>query len=640
MPLLKTTTLLFSFLVSLISYSQMEFPAFGAFSNDEIIIKQCLFDPESEAIILLDKAVANYDDNYHLITDRRIRIKILSEKGIERANIAIPFFSKNDFEYIGKIEAYTYNFDGNGHQSSVAVDKKSFYTERTNSYYSLMKFAMPAVKVGSIIEYHYISTMKTYGGLDEWRFQSDMPTLKSSYLLQMLPTAEFAYTVQKSPKYNIIIKPLSNEGRIYFEMNNIPGLRIEPYMDAVRDYLQKVMFQHSAYLSSFGSKLNVNNTWKDLAYDLMTDKAFGSQLDKDLKIDEIKLLTVTQSTAFDKMKAIYDYVNKNMGWNGFESKYAADGLKAVWDRKKGSSGEINLLLVNLLRSAGIETYPVLAAERDFGKVDTTYPYIDRFNKTIALAIADGKQYVLDASQQNCPPGLTPYPLLNTTAFLVDKKKYNLIKISPGNKFYKNVIIVKGVMDSKGLIDGEAKVRSYDYARQLRLNEMKRDKKRFVIENFEKPYDGLVTDSFLTLPPAFDSLPFDQLVKFKQQSNESGGLTFLNVNLFTGMEKNPFISSIRFTNVNFGYPYNIEAEETFKLPAGTKVEVPEDKTIKTDDKSIEAFKQVRFENNELTVLIRFLQTKTLITTMNYQTIKDSYKKIVDMLNEPVVLKLPN
>lgn len=640
MPLLKITTLLFSFLVSLVSYSQMDFPAFGAFSNDEISIKQCSFDPESEAIILLDKSVANYDDNYRLITDRRIRIKILSEKGIDRANIAIPFYTKNDFEFISKIEASTYNFDGSGQQSSMAVDKKSFYTERTNSYYSLMKFAMPAVKVGSIIEYHYVSTMKNYGGLDEWRFQSDMPTLKSSYLLQMLPSAEFAYTVQKSPKYNIFIKPLPNEGRIYFEMNNIPGLRIEPYMDAARDYLQKVMFQFSAYLSAYGSKQKVNNTWKDLAYDLMTDKAFGSQLDKDLKIDQIKLLTATQSTAFDKMKAIYDFVNKNMEWNGFESKYAVDGLKAVWDKKKGSSGEINLLLVNLLRSADIETYPVLAAERDFGKVDTTYPYIDRFNKTIALVIADGKQYVLDASQDNCPPGLTPYPLLNTTAFLVDKKKYNLVKISPGNKFYKNVIIVKGVIDSKGLIDAEAKVQSYDYARQLRLNEMKRSKKKFIIDNFEKPYDGLVADSFLTSSPVFDSLPFDQFVKFKQQLNESGGLVFLNVNLFTGMEKNPFISSIRFTNVNFGYPYDIVVKETFKLPAGTKVEVPEDKTIKTGDNSIEAFKQVRFENDELTVLIRFIQTQTLITTMNYPGIKDTYKKIVDMLNEPIVLKLPN
>lgn len=640
MPLTKTTFLLILFFTCIFSYSQTEFPAFGIFSKEEINIKQCSFDPEAEAIVLLDKAVANYDDDYRLITDRRIRIKILSERGIDRANIAIPFYSKDDFENISRIEAYTYNFDGRGQQSSVPVEKKSFYNERTNSYYSLMKFAMPAVKVGSIIEYHYISTMKSYSGLDEWRFQSEMPTMKSCYLLQMLPTAEFVYTVQKRSDYNITIQPLPTDGRVYFEMNNIPGLRIEPYMDAPGDYLQKVMFQFSAYLSTYGSKQKVSTTWRDLAYDLMTDKIFGSQLDKDLKIDEIKLLTANESTATGKTRAIYEYINKNIDWNGVESKFAVDGLKSVWDRKKGSSGEINLLLVNVLKSAGVETYPVLAAERDFGKVDTTYPFLDRFNKTIAFVIADGKQYLLDASQENCPPGLTPYPLLNTTAFIVDKKKYNLIKISPGNKFYKNIVTIKGVMDTEGQLTGEARIQSYEYARQLRLNAMKSDKKKYISDRFEKPYEGLVADSFFTAPPESDSLPFDQFIKFKQQLSESGGMTFLNTNLFTGMEKNPFISSIRFTNVNFGFPSSIVVEETFKLPPGTKVDVPEDKTIRADDKSIEAFKQVRFENGELIVLLRFLQTKTLVTAENYPSIKDIYKKIVDTLNEPVVMRLPD
>ncbi|HEV8273588.1 MAG TPA: DUF3857 and transglutaminase domain-containing protein [Chitinophagaceae bacterium] len=640
MPLLKTAAILFSFFISLVSYSQMDFPAFGDFSADEKNVKQCPFDPEAEAIILLDKAVANYDDNYHLITDRRIRIKILSEKGIDRANVAIPFYSKDDFEYINKIQAYTYNFDGSGGQTSVAVEKKSFYSEKTNSYYSLMKFAMPAVKIGSIIEYHYTSTMKSYSGLDEWRFQSDLPTSKSSYLLQMLPNVEFAYNVQKYRNYKIVIQPLPSEGRVYFEMNNVPALRIEPYMDAPRDYLQKVMFQYSAYMSSFGSKQKVNTTWKELAYDLMTDKTFGSQLDKDLKIEEIKLLAANESTGPGKIKAIYEYVNKNIGWNGIESRFAVDGLKTVWERKKGSSGEINLLLVNLLKSAGIEAYPVLAAERDFGKVDTTYPYLEKFNKTVAFAVADGRQYVLDATQENCPVDLTPYSLLNTSAFLVDKKTPGIIKINTGKRAYKNVIIINGSMDTKGVVTAEASVKSYDYARQIRLTAVKNNRGKFINENFQKPYEGLTIDSFLIRTPENDSVPFEQIVRYKQQLNESGGFIFLNINLFTGLEKNPFISSVRFTNVNFGFPYIMDAEEKIKLPAGIKIDLPEDKLIVSPDNKIQAVRQVTFENNELKVLIRFVQTTTLVSSDSYPAMKEFYKKMVDMLNEPIVLKLPN
>ena len=621
-------------------YSQIEFPGFGTFTAEDVNMKQCSFDPEADAIILLDKAVSSYDDEYRLITERRIRMKILNEKGIQRANISIPFYSKDDFEYLSRLEAYTYNFDEAGRPTYVAVDKKSFYTEKTTGSWSQMKFAMPAVKVGSIIEYHYVSTMKHYGGLDEWRFQTDMPTIKSSYLLQMIPTAEFTYSVQKSSRYPIIIQPRPNEGRVYFEMNNVPGLRIEPFMDAQRDYLQKVMFQFSAYLSSFGSKQKVNNTWKDLAYDLMTDKSYGSQLDKDLKIDEVKILVATQPTATAKTKAVYEFVKKNIGWNGIETKYAMDGLKAVWDKKKGTSGEINLLLANLLRTAGIEAYPLLAAERDFGKIDTTFPFIDRFNKTVVLAIADGKQFVLDASQKNCPLGLTPYPLLGTTAFLVDKKNFNLVRIAPGNKYYKTSITINGDVDAKGLLTAETKVQNFDYARQTALDKIQIDKRRFISQVFEKPYDGLSIDSFLIVTPDNDSVPLDQLVRFKQQLNQSSGLTFLNPNFFTGFEKNPFISSIRFTNVNFGYPYHIVVHETIKLPAGAKAEVPEDKLIRSDDKSIESFKQVKFENGELKITLQFVQTTTLVRAENYPSIKEFYKKMVDMLNEPVLVKMGN
>jgi len=640
MPLARLATILLSFLIPLASFSQMVFPEFGKFTAEEISLKQCSFDPEAEAVILLDKAVVTHDEEYHMITERRIRIKILNEKGLDRANIVIPFYHKDQFEYIRDVVAYTYNFDESGGQSTIGVEKNSIYTEKKNNYYSLIKFALPAVKPGSIIEYHYVSTMKHYGGLDEWKFQSDLPTIQSSFLLEVLPRAEFAYNVQKKPSFRIQVKTITDEGRVYFEMNDIPALRIEPYMDAPRDYIQKVIFQLSGYLSAYGSKLNVNTTWKSLAYELMGDKQFGAQLDKDLKIEEIKRLILPENSQQDNVRIIYEFVKKNITWNGYDGKFAPDGLKAVWERKKGSAGEINLLLTNLLSAAHIETYPVLVAERDFGKIDTTYPFIERFNKTVAFAIADGKQYILDATQNNCPPGLTPFPLLGTKAFLVDKKIFNIIKISPGGSYYKNVITIKGNMDIKGLISAEANVKSYEYARQIRLDEVKRDRRRFINENFEKPYEGLGVDSFLVLLPERDSIPLEQIVQYKQQLNESGSFIFFNANLFTGLEKNPFSSSVRFTNVNFGFPYNVLVEEKIKLPEGVKIDLPEDKILVSNDNTIQAVRQVSFEGGELKIVIRFVQTTTLVTTTGYNAMKEFYKQMTDMLNEPIVLKLPN
>jgi len=634
-------TAFFVVFLSLTLLAQPELPEYGTLTGAEIDLKDCSFDPEAEAIILFDEASTDYDDGYAMITKRRVRIKILNDKGINRANVVIPFYSGDNFEFIRNIEAITYTIEANGSYKTNALGKKSVFTDKRDSYYSLIKFAMPVVKAGDIIEYRYESVMKHYGGLENWEFQSDLPTLKSCYVLTVIPNAEFAYTVQKGKDYPIIIKPLKDQGRIYFEMNNVAGLRFEPYMDAPRDYIQQVQFQLAGMASPSGYKQNINTTWKSTAYDLMTEKQFGSQLDKNLKIDEVSQMVKSTTSAITKMKLIYNYVRDNLSWNNYYSKYAPDGLKKVWENKRGSAGEINLLLINLLTSNGFEeAFPMLVAERDFGKINPNYPFLDKFNKVVAFVVADGKQFILDATQKYLPAGLTPYQLLNTTAFLVDKKKYNLLEIASGNKSYRNKVNMVASLTKEGLLSGELKVESFDYAKEDRVRKEKTNREKFISEIFVKPYEGLTVDSFQVIHPDQDSLPMEQVVRFKQQLNESGGYIFINSNLFTGLEKNPFTSSIRFTNVNFGYPYQTNLHGSIKLPAGAKIDLPDDKILFSADNTIRLARQVKLEKDELKINIYFFQSATLVKAESYNGLRDFYKSMVDMLNEPLVVKLGN
>jgi hypothetical protein len=623
-------------------FAQSRLPRFSEITAEEIHFKECSFDKEAEAVVIFDDAWTDYDDDdYKMRTTRRVRIKILNEKGLDRGNVIIPFYSKDGFEYIDKIKAVTINAEFNGKISHTELDKKSVFTEKKDNYYSLIKFAMPTVRAGSIIEYSYTSIMKNYGGLEEWKFQTDMPTLKSCYMLQILPRAEFAYGVQKKNSYPITIKPLPKEGRIYFEMNNIPALREEPYMDAQRDYVQKVTFQLSGMLNQFGHKENVNTTWKAAAADLINNKSFGGQFDKDLKDDELKQILLQKGTAIQRLTAVYDYLKNNMKWNGYYTLYAEDGIKKAWENKSGNSGEINLLLINLLKAAGIETYPVLAAERDFGKIDTTYPFLDRFNRVVAFSIADGKQFILDATQTNTPAGLTPCQFLNTTAFLVDKRRPSFLAINAGSSnFYKNKIKITAELNTKGQLQGIAEIDSYDYAKEQRVKSIKKDQRKFAAAHFENPGQGLVVDSFLYVTADADTVPLKQQIKFSQQPGENGGFVFINYNLFTGLEKNPFTSSVRFTNVNFGFPYHITSEQVFSLPPGSKADLPENKLLQSADGKINLLRDIKFESGEIRVKLLFTQTITLIKPEDYPALKDFYKSMVDMLNEPVVVKLGN
>jgi hypothetical protein len=636
---MRVTLILFCLSIGRFALSQSTAPLFAVFNNDEIHLTECEFDKSAGAVILLDWAESDYDDNYRLITHHRRRIKILHQREADRGNINIRFYSKDAFEYIENIKGVTCNIE-NGQIVLSYLENKSIFTEK-DKIHSNMKFAMPNVKAGSIIEYEYDSYMKHYGGLPDWIFQNEIPTVKSSYMLTIIPNAEFQYNVQKKSEYPIIIKPIPDAGKIYFEMNNIPGLKFEPYMDAVRDYLQKVEFQLSGYASRYGSVIKYNQTWKDAANELLAHQDFGGAIRKNLSIpNDLKLAVGGQANDSGRIAAIYNFVRNNFTCTSYGI-LAFDGLKKTWESHSGSSGDINLLLVNMLRSFDLEVYPLLVAERDYGKIDTTYPFIDRFNKVVAYAKADGKTFILDATQTYTPPGLTPYPLLNTIAFIVDKKNFNLIRILSSRNSYSNNITVTGKIDNAGLLTGTAEIVSAGYAKQLRTEKIKRDNKKFISETLQEPGSEILVDDLVTENLDDDSKPLIQKIDFHNEMNVSGGFIFLTGNLFTGFSKSPFTSETRFTNINFGYPYNIHVEAKIELPDKAKIDkLPESKHQVFGAEFVIVDRQFKLENNTLFISVNFRQTMTIIPNEQYSSLKAIYKQAIDLLNEPVLVKIVN
>ena len=77
-----------------------DFPTYGKVTQEELRMKECAFDKEAGAVVLIDEAVSSYNNEYNLITERHIRLKILKEKGIEYGNVSIPFYREDGFEFI------------------------------------------------------------------------------------------------------------------------------------------------------------------------------------------------------------------------------------------------------------------------------------------------------------------------------------------------------------------------------------------------------------------------------------------------------------------------------------------------------------------------------------------------------------
>jgi hypothetical protein len=644
----KFLPLFFCFCLSLLhSFAQTTVSDFGVFTADEINLKQCEFDKDADAIVLFDKAKAYYNDEHNLMTERRIRLKILKERGIERGNIHIRYYSGDNFEAVSHIEAVIANYDAQSNETRNTLERKSIYNKKLNKYYSEITFALPNVKVGSIIEYKYESQMEHYGGLREWIFQSELPVKLSSYHLTIIPNAQFNYTVYKSPELHISVQRESTTGSVLFEMGNIPGLREEAYMGAARDYLQRVNFQFSGYSrvegGSYGfttsSTTEYTTTWKKLATELMDNQDFGSQITKTLAgADLILAGLASQASDFNKMKSIHDYVKSNFSWNHVYTKYADEGVKNAWEKKAGSAAEINFILINLLKSAGLTAQPLLVSERDYGKIDTTYPYVSQFDEVVAYVTVDGKHYILDGTDKETPSFIIPYDLLNTIGFVVDKKNPAFVKIADDEKKDFNMVNVIGEINNDGSMNVEASVNTYDYGKIKRKNKFLNDRKKYERE-FLEPYTPTIADTFNVSNLESDSLPLLHNIKLPNYTlAKTGDYLLLNYNLFTGLSKNPFITEQRFSDINFGCRYGWTFSGTFSLPDKLTPEtLPKSVKLVVPDKSMAIIRQVEQADNTIKIGIRVEFYKTEYKAEDYPQVQGFYKQMLELLNEPIVLK---
>ncbi|MGC4101601.1 DUF3857 domain-containing protein [Ferruginibacter sp.] len=625
-------------LIPFISFAQ-DLSEFGIVSGDELNLKECSFDKDANAVILLNEAVSDHDDQYHLITNHHVRIKILKEKGFDEANISLRFWRKDDFEFINVLEAMVINTDDIGQLVKEKLPKKAFYTKDINERIGVVTFTFPNIRVGSIIEYSYRSIMKNYGGLDDWDFQKDLPVVKSKYILTVLPRAEFTYKLHKRDDLPANVKLDKDNGRVMFEMNNIPSLTDEPYMDAREDYVQKVVFQLSGYNNGMG-RTNYMTSWDEVIRELLSAKEFGNQLGKNIAgtsafTDEVKKMPVEE----DKMKAVYNYVRNNMSWNDVYSKFAGDGVKDAWEKKKGTSGEINLILVNLLKEVDLETYPVLVSERFHGKVDVKTPFIDQFNSVFACVIIKERKYYLDATDLFTPAHIIPNDILNTNALIVNRKRGGIVNITNDSLQYSDFINVQDTVSSEGVLSGEAFVSSSGYSRIKKISSYKEEgKEQYIKRMYQK--NGISVSDFQFMNQDNDSLNAEQRFDFRTNLSAAGDYLYVPLNLFTGFDKNPFINDNRFSNVNFGYIRNIHTYVSVALPANYNLDaMPKSIKMTTLDKDIVFSRSVTFDkaNNTLTCMLEFDFKKSLYAVDEYDILKEVFKKLFDYLKEPVVLK---
>ncbi|HMF71236.1 MAG TPA: DUF3857 domain-containing protein [Flavitalea sp.] len=634
------TMLVFS---SSIAYSQKnkDIPAFGKIDKTETDLKECEFDKNAGAVVLFDngKFTTNFvGGTFFSELERHVRIKILNDKGLDQADIKILYKSYKGAEDVRDLSAQTYNVDASGKLVVTKVEKNLIYNKKVSARNSHEIFTFPEVKPGSIIEYKY---SVRGAGLQDWHFQQDIPVMLSRYTLEF-PTILEIYSEQFGGYQVNTTKTLKGSNNVHTHtIRNLPAFRDEPFISVDDDYLQKL---HSTITAYFDGPIRKNllPNWPDVIKALMEDEDFGLQLKRNIpRTDDLELALKSLNSPYEKMITIHSYVRRNMEWDGTSDIWALDGVKSAWKEKKGNSGEINLILVNLLKDAGLNAQPVLVSTRQNGRISTQVPGIYQFNKVLAHVKIDNRIYVLDGTEKFTASRLIPLDVMYTEGLVVGKQGTNdwgWEVLWDQTKKFNNVTIFQASLDEKGILNGEATITSFDYSRIERMPILKQGKEKFVSHYFESRNPDFKIENVVIDNEDKDSLPLIQQLKFSHPVNESGNYRYFSANLFSGLEKNPFISEERFSDVFFGANQQYSILGHVRIPKGYVFEeLPKDLRMIMPDTSITITRQTAVKDNMLSTRIILEFKKPVYTPDEYPYFMEFYKKLFALLNEQFVVK---
>ncbi|MGB0526092.1 MAG: DUF3857 domain-containing protein, partial [Flammeovirgaceae bacterium] len=206
-----------------ISHAQTDKPATWGEVSLEELSDGYLQDkyPEAEAVIL--SSYGEYTVN-HITTalKKQIRIKVLSKEGLDYGNVQIDFLRLGRNQKCIAVEAASYNLV-EGKIVKAELKPTNLFLESTKTESSL-SFAIPKVKVGSIIEYTY--TIESINNVIPpiWYFQSTIPTLRSEFRIKKFATPYAGYSImlegaQLNKKYSAPNKKIKN-----WVLHDIPAL--------------------------------------------------------------------------------------------------------------------------------------------------------------------------------------------------------------------------------------------------------------------------------------------------------------------------------------------------------------------------------------------------------------------------------
>ncbi len=653
---------------------------FGKVEDEEVKMTSYPKDPEASAVILMDygRTFFKYSENsgFQMVFVHYKKVKILKKDAYDLANVEIPLYyaGADSREKISELKGFTYNYQ-DGKVEKTKLEKDAIFDTKESKNWQYKKFAMPNVREGSLIEYQYEIISDFFFNLPVWKFQDFYPTVHSEFTTEIPEYFNYVsnsqsytpFTEHKKDEKNgtitiaikergegVVTRSNTDYHRIDYRvltnrwvMKDVPAFRNEKFISSYRNCINLIEFQLASYQFPQSPFHPVMDSWEKLVENLLKNEGYGGYIEKRSPIkDIVAKLIVGKNTAKDKMNVIYDYVRNNFKYNGDNGIYAEIKMKDVVEKKQGGSAEINLLLIAMLKEAGLEAYPILLSTRNNGKINPDYPILSKFNYNIAYVTFGEEEHLLDATDPMRPIDMLPkYALSEQGLLIIKEKQFGWASLL--NR-YKSTEMIYAKLDllPNGTLKGEINQTLTGYAAlDIRKKQSKKEEKKASENEGEEKEDKEVKANNQPVFSYENLSEYDQPIKgtASYQSDEfaevGGDRIYLNPMLSYKIKENPLKSEERKFPVDFAYPFEVSYFINITIPEGYQVEeMPKSlRNIFTD-------KTVKFDyliSNQIPNLIQVIYklsiSRALFQPEEYKDLKNLFATIVAKQNEQVVLK---
>jgi hypothetical protein len=610
--------------------------------------------PGATAVYLNVEEVANDPIHFQSVY---VRIKVLQEKGKELATVHLPYWHGN-FK-IEDIKARTIHSDGTviplvGKPEDLLLSKTSSGNGDQMQINSKV-FTLPSVEVGSILEYRYdLRYDDNHVSSPTWEIQRPYFVHHAVYSFTpfkaFLPGSQNATSMYLTDAHGNEVHALiwymvlpkgvemkANVGGVFhLEVTDIPAAPDEEFMPPIDSLLYQVKFYYN-------SARDASQYWIDEAKRWSKDVDHFAEPSKSIK-EAVAGIIAPGDSDLDKAKKLYkavqaldntDYSRKKTDAELKQLKLkVARHAEDTWTQKSGSSQDITLLYLAMLRAAGLNANDMKVVDRSARVFVIGYLDFDQLDDDIVILNIDGHFIPLDPGEKMCPFQLLSWEQSGTTGIVQGDHVRNL-GITPEQAYIDNKTVRNGdlTLDEHGAITGHLSfVMVGQEALSWRQRALRNDQDELK-KQFDRMLESSVPEGVEAHIDHFVGLddPEVNLVAIVNVHGNLGAATSKRLLLpgffFQTRGSHPFVNEEkRLEPVDMHYGDQVTDQIVYHLPANMSVEgAPQDTKISWQGHAVMATKTASAPS-QITIARVFACAFSSAKPEEYQDLRGFYQKV--------------